>query len=188
MISRAKKFPFLSKKALVALIFFAFATTSFARTKSDFEVTGDVLQILLPVSVATTNIYLKDYQGLKQFTYAFGSSLATTYLLKYSINRKRPDGTDYSFPSGHTNAAFSAASFIQFRYGWKKAIPAYILASYVGYSRVRAERHYQSDVYAGALIGICFSYLYATPYKPKNLLVSPILQKNYLSVSLTYRY
>ncbi len=180
--------PFFDKKSFLLSLFLLLAIPCFARTKSDFEVAGDITQILLPISAATYSLCLKDYEGIKQFSYAFSSSLATTYALKYSVNRTRPDGTDYSFPSGHTTAAFSAASFIHFRYGWGKAIPAYVLASYVGYSRVRADRHYQSDVYAGAIIATGFSYLYTTHYAPKDLQIVPLVGKNFQGVSLTYRF
>ena len=178
MSFKFKEFTASAKKAALLLIFILFTSTGFARTKSDFEVAGDILQILLPISTATTNLYLQDYEGLKQFSYAFGSTLSTTYILKYTINRERPDGTDHSFPSGHTSASFSAASFIHFRYGWKKAIPSYLVASYVGYSRVRAERHYQSDVYAGAAISVLFSYLFAKSYTPEDVILTPMSKKS----------
>ncbi len=72
-----------------------------------------------------------------------------------------------SFPSGHASAAFSGASFIQKRYGWQYGIPAYLAASFVGYSRVEADQHYVEDVLAGAAIGIISTFIFADSYQEK---------------------
>jgi membrane-associated phospholipid phosphatase len=81
-------------------------------------------------------------------------SQATTQGIKYVAGRTRPDGTDRSFPSGHTSSAFATATVLQRHYGWKVGIPAYALASYVGASRLNANKHYLSDVAFGAALGI----------------------------------
>ena len=49
--------------------------------------------------------------------------------------------------------AFSGATFLQKRYGWSYGLPAYALATFVGYSRVAADRHHWWDCAAGAAIG-----------------------------------
>ena len=46
------------------------------------------------------------------------------------------------------------------RYGWGYGVPAYALASFVGYSRVESRQHYAPDVIAGAAIGILSSCLF----------------------------
>ncbi len=79
---------------------------------------------------------------------------ATTQGIKYVAGRTRPDGTDRSFPSGHTSSAFATATVLQRHFGWKVGIPAYALASYVGASRLNANKHYLSDVAFGAALGI----------------------------------
>ena len=81
-------------------------------------------------------------------------SQATTQGIKYVAGRTRPDGTDRSFPSGHTASAFATATVLQRHYGWKVGIPAYALAGYVGASRLHANKHYMSDVAFGAALGI----------------------------------
>ncbi len=74
--------------------------------------------------------------------------------LKSFSGRHRPDRADrLSFPSGHTSNSFMWATVVSRHYGWKKALPAYAFASYVGASRIRSQKHHLSDVIAGATIG-----------------------------------
>lgn len=77
-----------------------------------------------------------------------------TQTIKVAAHRTRPDGTSYSFPSGHTSTSFATATVLQRHYGWKVGIPAYALAGYVGASRVQDRRHYLSDVVFGAALGV----------------------------------
>lgn len=68
-----------------------------------------------------------------------------------------PRPSDYSFPSGHTGAAFAAASALFF--GKKRlGIPALILATLIGFTRLYLYVHYLSDVLAGALLGIMLGW------------------------------
>jgi membrane-associated phospholipid phosphatase len=73
--------------------------------------------------------------------------------LKTSINRTRPDGGSWSFPSGHASTCFTTAAVIYSHFGPEYGIPAYLAATYVGLSRLQANRHYPSDVLAGAVLG-----------------------------------
>ena len=88
--------------------------------------------------------------------------------MKRIIRKKRPEGsTAYNaFPSGHTSSAFQGASFIQRRYGWKFGLPAYVLAGFVGYSRIEGlnDRHDFWDVLGGAAVGIGSTYLFTKPF------------------------
>jgi membrane-associated phospholipid phosphatase len=77
-----------------------------------------------------------------------------TGILKYTVQRERPDGSDsLSFPSGHTSTAFSLATVASHHYGWKIGLPAYALATGIGLSRIEQDRHHLSDVVAGAALG-----------------------------------
>ena len=92
-------------------------------------------------------------------TYDFAQAMivngAYSGLLKYSVKRERPDGSDsLSFPSGHTSTAFSLAAVADHHYGWKVGLPAYVLASGIGLSRIESNRHHLSDVLAGATLGL----------------------------------
>ncbi len=124
----------------------------------------------LPVAAALVLIIVKkDKKGFWQFAESFGTTLGATVILKYVINKPRPNGaTDgHAFPSGHTAEAFSGASFIQRRYGWKFGVPAYLVAGYVGISRLEGHnpRHDGWDVLAGAVVGIGSTYIFTTPFE-----------------------
>ena len=77
---------------------------------------------------------------------------------KSLTGRKRPDGSGYhSFPSGHTVTAFVAAEFLHQEYGDKSlwiSAAGYGTATLVGLARIYNNRHYVSDVVAGAGVGI----------------------------------
>ena len=77
-----------------------------------------------------------------------------TAAIKMSVGRTRPDGTQYSFPSGHSSVTFATATVLQRDLGWKVGVPAYGLATYVAASRIQDKRHFLSDVTFGAAIGI----------------------------------
>jgi len=134
----------------------------------NYEKIGDNLQIALPVSAFASSFIWKDNQKAPlQFIKTMGSSFIVTHSLKRIINKERPNGGSYSYPSGHTTAAFTGAAFIEKRYGLKAGVPAYILASYVGWSRVYSKNHDYYDVVAGALLGIGSAYIFTKPFKNK---------------------
>jgi membrane-associated phospholipid phosphatase len=77
-----------------------------------------------------------------------------TGILKLVAGRERPNGeNNKSFPSGHTSNAFAMAAVAEGHYGWKVGVPAYAFAGLVGASRVHRNKHYLSDVVAGAALG-----------------------------------
>lgn len=137
---------------------------------------GDVGAILLPVAGLTAILINKDWEGLKQGVFAGATTLGVTYALKYIVKKDRPDHSDnHSFPSMHTSVSFTAAAFIQRRYGWKWGLPAYVLSTYVGWSRVYGKKHDWWDVAAGAAIGAGSSYIFTRPFAKKHeLTISPV--------------
>lgn len=94
----------------------------------------------------------------RDFLVGFMRMEVSTYALKYAINARRPNGGGQSFPSGHTAASFMGAEFIRKHYGELWGAPAYLAASWVGYTRVESHNHYWRDVIAGAALGIACNY------------------------------
>jgi len=92
--------------------------------------------------------------------------LSTAYLimgvtvngLKKLTHIQRPDGSTYnSFPSGHTATAFMGAEFLRQEYSdvsiWY-GVAGYLVAAGTGAFRIYNDRHWLTDVLAGAGIGI----------------------------------
>tara|TARA_Y100000590_G_C15398520_1_gene892878 strand:- start:173 stop:745 length:573 start_codon:yes stop_codon:yes gene_type:complete len=131
------------------------------KNRSSIERVGDFLQVGLPLAGLGISKYKDDSNGTSQFWKSFLSANLTTYLLKIIVDKERPNGhCCESFPSGHTTAAFAGAMFIHQRYGYKYGIPSLLLASFVGYSRVYAKKHYWIDVFCGATIGILSNMIF----------------------------
>jgi len=59
----------------------------------------------------------------------------TTHVLKYSTQRTRPDGEEFSFPSGHAAGTFAIATVLQRHYGLKAGLPAYTMATLISTAR-----------------------------------------------------
>jgi membrane-associated phospholipid phosphatase len=121
---------------------------------------GDLAAVALPVGAAVGTLVARDHRGLAQLAESYAAAMALVYVLKPLVDRTRPYGGGRSFPSGHAASAFAGAAFLQMRYGWELGLPAYAVATYVGYSRVQAERHHTSDVVAGAAIGIAANLVF----------------------------
>jgi membrane-associated phospholipid phosphatase len=79
---------------------------------------------------------------------------ALTTSIKVAVDRERPDGGSYSFPSGHASASFATAAVLERHLGWRAGIPAYAVASYVAVSRLPENKHFTSDVIFGAAVGL----------------------------------
>ena len=73
----------------------------------------------------------------------------------HDLALKKPGSSFNSYPSGHTAGAFSLATVFASQYRDTKAIPilCYSMASLVGISRLTENRHWSSDVFAGAFLG-----------------------------------
>lgn len=151
---------------------------------------GDIGAVLLPAAGLTAILVQKDWEGLKQGALAGITTLGATYILKYAIKKERPDRSDmHSFPSMHTSVSFTVASFIQRRYGWKWGIPAYVVSTYVGWSRVYGKKHDWWDVTAGAVIGIGSSYIFTRPFAQKHeLTLSPIAGDRHCGIYASLKF
>jgi len=131
---------------------------------------GDVFLFVLPAATLGTSLILDDDEGVWQFTKGFVLTEVITFGLKIGINKPRPDqSNDNSFPSGHTSTVFHSAGFIHKRYGFKYAIPSYIIAGYTAASRIDSKKHDILDVLAGAAIGLGSNLLFTTDYEMEHM-------------------
>jgi membrane-associated phospholipid phosphatase len=137
------------------------ATPALAFDGDSYKTLSNVLTIGLPAVAGGISLAQDDIPGLVQLAESEAFTLAATEVLKLTVHETRPNGhDDKSFPSGHTSVSFAAAQYMQMRGGWEYGVPAYIAATLVGYSRVRADEHYWKDVAAGAALGIASSYYF----------------------------
>ena len=84
-------------------------------------------------------------------------NLGMVYILKTTLKKTRPDGTAFSFPSGHTANAFAGATMLAIEYGENhKWVPyvSYGVATGIGVMRMANNKHYISDVLFGAGLGM----------------------------------
>lgn len=125
--------------------------------------------------------------------------------VKNIVNERRPDGTPYSFPSGHTSNVFLGAhiAYKEFKdsNSWL-AYSGYAVGVLVGASRLYNNRHWVADVVAGAGFGILsaeLSYLIYFPIRnaiakkinlrsDKKLLVSPVVRQDGAGIYLSYQF
>ena len=134
------------------------------RKYPDFHTTIDDYLMILPAA----GVYGLNMAGIKgknnfsdrSFIYLISFSLATitTVSLKNMTGVLRPDGSTYnSLPSGHTSIAFASATFLYEEYKDKSiwyGIGGYTIATATGILRMLNNRHWMSDVFVGAGIGI----------------------------------
>jgi membrane-associated phospholipid phosphatase len=111
-------------------------------------------------------------EGVGHVAMALLASGVANGTLKTLVGRERPTFTDspdhfhplntkdrwQSFPSGHATVAFSLAASISEEAGraWVTAA-TYGTAALVGWSRIYDDRHWTSDVVAGAMLGVATS-------------------------------
>lgn len=130
---------------------------------------------LAPGSLILTGYLNKDKvmmrDGVKSGV-AIGLDVLITTGMKYAVSRQRPydqypddivkrtNEHSFSFPSGHTSVAFATATALTLSTKkWYVAVPSYIYACGVGYSRMRLGVHFPTDVLGGMVIGIGSSLL-----------------------------
>ena len=188
---------------LLGIFFITFSLTSEAQIADPIaskhekweyvlEDTGDILQIAIPVAAGLTTLFKKDWKGSKQFAFSYATSLIVTHSLKKIVRKERPEGRNLydAFPSGHTTSAFSGASFIQRRYGWKYGKWAYLGASLVGVSRMEGPDGWHDiwDVLAGATVGIGSTYIFTTPYMQEHFEIGFVGKNDIYILAIKYKF
>jgi membrane-associated phospholipid phosphatase len=100
---------------------------------------------------------MRDDDHLALFGYDLSRGVLLTYgvtsIGKYAFQRTRPNGDPYSFPSGHTSMAFTTAGVMSRHYGPWGTVAGVTLGVLTGLGRMEDNKHYASDVVAGATIG-----------------------------------
>jgi membrane-associated phospholipid phosphatase len=151
------------KRLYFAALLILMTTANVSNAGGGIKRSGDILAVGLPVIAAGLSYAHGDTNGLWQLMESEATTVLLVEVLKSSTHEMRPNGKDdKSFPSGHAAVAFSAAQYLQMRGGWEYGVPAYVLATAVGYSRVRSNEHYWKDVVAGAMLGASASYYFTT--------------------------
>jgi membrane-associated phospholipid phosphatase len=134
-----------------------------------------VINIAAPVSIFAAGLIKHDKQLEEDAFFIGGAYVISSIItqgLKLIVKRNRPfvtypslftdryDGGGYSFPSGHTSAAFCTATSLSLYFPkWYVIAPAYLWAASVGWARMYQGVHYPSDVLAGAIIGTGSAWL-----------------------------
>lgn len=154
-----------------------------------FNEAGDGVNVLAGCGV----LYAVGGEKEKKAAYDITRALAMTGMvipvLKSVIGRDRPGvnsgpymyrpfgSFDDSLPSGHTAVAFAWASVIADSYAADTGNLSYLVyaaAAATGIARVYYNKHWPSDVLAGAVLGILIGKAAAAPDEPANgLTVSP---------------
>ncbi len=177
--------------ALLLSVLSALLLSNNVYAKNDQDIATDIGAWGIPVVAASIALIKEDNcDGFWMWAKGAASTFAVTTALKYSINEDRPNDKDsLSFPSGHTSAATQGAAYLQFRYGWKYGVPAYIGAGLVAYSRVDNDHHYWHDVIAGAALATGIQYLFTNRYvDPKTTTVAPVLSKDVVALHVSFRF
>jgi undecaprenyl-diphosphatase len=127
------------------------------------------LSFAIPIGLLADGYFTKDKLRKEKSTgILLGVAAAdlVNWGFKLTFHRPRPyvtwpgdvypwgSGSSYSMPSGHTAEAFGLAAALSFSYPkWYVAVPAYLWAGSIGWSRMALGVHYPSDVLVGALVG-----------------------------------
>lgn len=144
---------------------------------------------------------VKSRHGYADLTIIAGTAYLLTSLSVYGVKSitkvRRPDGSSRnSFPSGHTATAFAGAELLRREY-WNTSpwigVAGYAVAAGTGFLRMYNNRHWLTDVIAGAGFGILSAeaayWLYPvikkTFFKKRHdsLFVAPALSSGHIGVT-----
>jgi hypothetical protein len=149
-------------------------------------------------------------------TQSYLTAGAMEYLIKFLTGRQRPADSDPTteaepkfhgpftqkitagsskgfssgFPSGHTTAAFAAATVFAMEYSDRPivSIIAYSAAGLIGLSRLTENKHWLTDVFAGAVLGYFTGRQVVNNYHRYAKIKASQQKKNTASFNLRYNY
>ncbi len=141
---------------------------------------GVIMACALVLDVLLVNVFLKEYFARPR---PYDLDIAwwqQAYQMVFPNGPLAHKPHDFSFPSGHTGAAFSCmlALFFGARRKWVGrlrlwSIIGVVLAVTVGFSRLYFGVHYLTDIIAGALIGLICALIAVLAFK----LLEPLYEK-----------
>ena len=125
-----------------------------------------------------------------------------SYNPKLTLAERSGDQKTNSFYSGHvsfsaTSTFFMAKTFSDYHHikGWNRILiytAAAIPPSMVGFYRIRAGRHFITDVVTGLVVGaacgITVPELHRNNRKEAKISIDPMYSSNYSGLSLTYHF
>ncbi len=168
--------------AFILFVLIGHSLTAHAESSRDWWV-DDGLLAVLPLAALGMTFANEDGEGRIQLAKSIGLNTLVVATLKETVDKERPNGDCCdAFPSGHTSTAFVSAAFMHHRYGFRVAIPAYVVATWVGYARVDDDKHFAEDVVAGAAIGFLSSRFLTTRYRNAN--IAPVVRTGYFGLQV----
>jgi membrane-associated phospholipid phosphatase len=102
---------------------------------------------------------------------------------KLIAQRARPgsNSTD-SFPSGHSSASFMTAAVLDGHFGMRVGAPAYAVAGFVAWTRVRDNAHWLTDTIIGATIGTLIGRTVTATERTKRWTIVPSASHNAVGI------
>ena len=129
-------------------------------------------------------IITKQGKVLRRLFLLYGIQSGVLYGLKYLVQRQRPlfflemasklskgpgEILDPSFPSAHTTFSFMMATLLANRFPRYRAI-FFIVAAFIGWTRIYLGLHYPTDVIVGGLLGYGITKLFLKIFIPEGLI------------------
>lgn len=168
----------------------------------------DISQYAPFLSVYALNVTgIKGKNNFKDRTIILGTAYiimgATVNVIKNTGNVERPDVTsNNSFPSGHTATAFMGAEFLFQEYKDESiwyGISGYAVAAGTGFFRMYNDRHWLTDVAAGAGIGILSTKIayWIHPWMKRNIfsgnkksygVIMPVYNRKNLGIGMSMSF
>ncbi len=173
----------LSVRILLGGLLLALPIGALAADSTTLRV-GDIVTGLSPFASFGVAYFKDDTEGEKEWARTVGFNEIVNTAVRVAFNStswgRRPDGSQYGFPSGHAGFVFAQAAFLQERYGWKYGVPAFLVASGVSYIRVREDKHHWRDVVAGGGLAYGVSFLTVTPLGALHL--APVVGPDWMGI------
>jgi undecaprenyl-diphosphatase len=129
-------------------------------------------------------IITKQRKVLRPLILLYATQSAVIYGLKYLIQRQRPflflemaskvsispgEILDPSFPSAHSTFSFMMATLLANRFP-RYRVTFFIVAAFIGWTRIYLGVHYPTDVIAGGLLGYGITKLFLKIFSPRGFM------------------